>query len=1005
MLQGPLFCKTRFVRSSAHHTRRRTSSYPSSGPTFRTHRDFAAATRAPAMSRPESSPLLRGLRSHVVHLDGRLSDAEKVFGASKRTRASWMLAGVTAVVGTVAIAGVGADGMRSALGASAGVGMSDAMSWRPIGAGGVAAFSPSSWPRMGNDKWASYVQGPSAGDETSVEVARFGSDETLVSGDQRDPATMLQQWDQVVKWGTGLNPGDNSGDHPGLYDPVDPTIPFESDVDRGASSLTWEQAKQQGYVMTPETFKDAIKAHPTSFLVIHAVNGLGNRMRALAAAKCLARERNRKLIIVWERDDSLEAPVQSMMTPSFLRGSFILESLPYNFLAEEHEKLTKFNAGESTVPSVFSLIHDATTEWGKQRVSIETAPDAWSNWKGAAYIKSSHAELQLTASEYNFVGSYMVYFQPSEKVSAMMKTIPLSDKSDDQVVSMHIRAGEDSKLSKDLKLEGEAAAEVALVDSYRQQCTVSSFVDVLTRRAPDAVSRGISVFVAADTPEDVEALRARLPNNKVYALSRPDYCNYGYNRAREEECMIYAVADLFLLARNPGPMLRSKFSSFSDFANYYRKRAGRLQGKGFLVNGCSDDGKGQDGVLTAAASADLGSASEGHLVQKKTFSSKVKARFAMGVEGGGHYKLKLANLPTLAVQNNKDSPAPLGERGSVDAVSLCESLTTLAPTDAKHAARLCAARGLNQMDAFFKLMRNVLDDETALKPHADANLGTREAAPFAVDINSLLGKKPAAAAYPTPESSAWDPVFPEIREMAALAESAGVDFSVDALFRDPVEAVARTAGLSAPARSMDKASVSMFSTVLGSFAKQAKGYREMSTQLAGVSKDFYQCHSMDDETAVSTVARDKSSLAQKPARALLAIAEETSSDLEEASAAVGRWGWWGGNVVKKPQSSSDLGLGNARDALEPQIMAAYDALGADAFFMFSALSTELVVKSQTVDALSQTLQVAMNDRLSLLSNVQTDLGRQMNKVELSRYVDAENDAYVAYFAFRTGVCR
>ena len=86
-------------------------------------------------------------------------------------------------------------------------------------------------------------------------------------------------------------------------------------------------------------------------------------------------------------------------------------------------------------------------------------------------------------------------------------------------------------------------------------------------------------------------------------------------------------------------------------------------------------------------------------------------------------------------------------------------------------------------------------------------------------------------------------------------------------------------------------------------------------------------------------------------------------------------------------------------------MAAYDALGADAFFMFSALSTELVGKSQTVDALSQTLQVAMNDRLSLLSNVQTDLGRQMNKVELSRYVDAENDAYVAYFAFRTGVCR
>ena len=225
---------------------------------------------------------------------------------------------------------------------------------------------------------------------------------------------------------------------------------------------------------------------------------------------------------------------------------------------------------------------------------------------GAVYIKSSHAELQLARRRVVSVSSYMIYFQPSTKVSAVMKSIPLADKSDDQVVSMHIRAGQDAKLSSELKLEGEGQEEVALIDSYRQQCSVDSFVNVLTQRAPDAVTRGIDIFVAADSPEDVADLRARLPNNKVYALDRPQYCNYGYNKAREEECMIYAVADLFLLSRNPGPMLRSKFSSFSDFANYYRKRAGRLTGKGFLVNGCADDGDLQEGVLTSATSASLG---------------------------------------------------------------------------------------------------------------------------------------------------------------------------------------------------------------------------------------------------------------------------------------------------------------------------------------------------------------------------------------------------------------
>ena len=173
------------------------------------------------------------------------------------------------------------------------------------------------------------------------------------------------------------------------------------------------------------------------------------------------------------------------------------------------------------------------------------------------------------------------------------------------------------------------------------------------------MTRGVGVFVAADKPEDVAALRSRLPNNHVYALSRPDYCNYGYNRAREEECMVYAVADLFLLSRNPGPMLRSKFSSFSDFANYYRKRAGRLQGKGFLVNGCADDGNGQDGVLTASLGAaeatERAVAKEeyrGSVLQKKAYSDKVVTRFAMGVEGGGLYKLREAVLPVPARVSN-----------------------------------------------------------------------------------------------------------------------------------------------------------------------------------------------------------------------------------------------------------------------------------------------------------------------------------------------------------------
>ena len=422
--------------------------------------------------------------------------------------------------------------------------------------------------------------------------------------------------------------------------------------------------------------------------------------------------------------------------------------------------------------------------------------------------------------------------------------------------------------------------------------------------------------------------------------------------------MVYAVADLFLLSRNPGPMLRSKFSSFSDFANYYRKRAGRLQGKGFLVNGCTDESHGEDGVLTAAAEAALGSRAR---VEKRAFSDVVKARFAMGVEGGGHYKLKLSRSSVSPTGAAGEDASRLG----ADAVSLCEA-------HADHA--LCARRDVNQLPGLFREMQAVAQDETAL-----ASLGLKAdetRAPLVVELNALLGPKPAAAAYPTPQSSASEPVFPEVRAMAAAAEANGVDFSVAALYRDPVEAVARTASLSkqgAPGGALDR--------VIGSFSKQAEGYREMSAQLAAVSRDFYQCHSMDDESGgAAGEAASGRSASSGSARALLAARD------------------------RKGAASAHLGAGAAHDPLEPQVLAAYDALGADAFYWFSALSRDVRAESSS-DAFVSTLSVAMRDRVRLLKRVQAELGRTLNKVEMARYVGAENDAYAAYFAFRTGACR
>jgi hypothetical protein len=391
-------------------------------------------------------------------------------------------------------------------------------------------------------------------------------------------------------------------------------------------------------------------------------------------------------------------------------------------------------------------------------------------------------------------------------------------------------------------------------------------------------------------------------------------------------------------------------------------------------------------VLTAAAEASLGALQTtlSAPLEKRAFSDVVKARFAMGVEGGGHYKIKLGTVPVV----NGDA-SRLG--AETPAVSLCDA-------HADHV--LCRPqRDMNQMEGFFAEMKAVSKDEAALSK-LGLNEGEKKSkrAPFVVELNALLGSKPAAAAYPTPQSTAANPVFPEVRVMARAAEANGVDFTVAALYRDPVEAVARTASLSKPvangqtqrALAEPVAGSKLLDRVIGSFSKQSQGYREMSAQLAAVSRDFYQCHSMDDDSSAaggSAVGGSSSKAAgwvKGPARALLASREEKEEPAGSASA--------------------DLGAGTTHDPLEPQVLAAYDSLGADAFYWFSAFSKDVRAASSS-DAFASTLSVAMRDRVELLRRVQQDLGRNMNKVEMARYVVAENDAYAAYFAFRTGVCR
>ena len=172
---------------------------------------------------------------------------------------------------------------------------------------------------------------------------------------------------------------------------------------------------------------------------------------------------------------------------------------------------------------------------------------------------------------------------------------------------MHIRAGQDAKLSSELKLEGEPAQrrqvvpEVARARWYwpRPTCSKSSATSLASAAA---AGHGIDIFVAADIPEALRpctsfrttGVRPRSPSSTSYG--------YGERRARcaslspsessccttSSSCSVAGFVQVFILL---------------GFRNYYRKRAGRLTGKGAHVNGCADDGDLQEAVTSTSATA------------------------------------------------------------------------------------------------------------------------------------------------------------------------------------------------------------------------------------------------------------------------------------------------------------------------------------------------------------------------------------------------------------------
>lgn len=271
-------------------------------------------------------------------------------------------------------------------------------------------------------------------------------------------------------------------------------------------------------------------------LLIDARYGLGNRMRAIASAAVFAKLTNRDLQIYWEQDHHCDCAFHDLFA-----GDYPLVAKP---VVEDYKSRSE-------------LVIDLMDEGGgTDRLNVIDVPDDVDLFVTSAFtLLYPHKNDALE-------NQYLRSLIPAPRVCGLIDHLP--DRFD---VTAHIRMqGSASAGTVAADARGERSAEEHdTIDLWRQKSHYEAFV----KRLDGLVAQGAqSIFVASDSPEAYEVLSDRY-GDKIFCLTREVY-------DRSSEQLMYALADLLLLARAP-VMLGSGWSSFTEVAHRLAPAKQRLE--------------------------------------------------------------------------------------------------------------------------------------------------------------------------------------------------------------------------------------------------------------------------------------------------------------------------------------------------------------------------------------------------------------------------------------------
>lgn len=292
--------------------------------------------------------------------------------------------------------------------------------------------------------------------------------------------------------------------------------------------------------------------------LIHAMHGLGNRMRAIASSISFCTSTARVPVLIWESDAHFSAGFDKIYD---FKNLTVVSNFKPTWPFENLKKWDK-SWGEFQFYNYMEM-----EEGAKKGELIKNNPEMHIYYKGAYILEAPQY------SSWELDNENLRKLKPVREVTNVLKK--LEDEGLRTAIGVHIRNRTLAQDIKNVDFNDEYGKKAsAEMEHWREQSSISNFIEEMDRIIEEEDSEA-KFYIATDTKELIPEIESRFPGKVLYI---PRNCD-----SRDSECVVYAMIDVYALSRTRR-LLGSNWSSYTEMAERLGGLKAELAGQDFGVN-------------------------------------------------------------------------------------------------------------------------------------------------------------------------------------------------------------------------------------------------------------------------------------------------------------------------------------------------------------------------------------------------------------------------------------